>query len=181
MKNSQYTREFRESSIQLVLNSNQEIKTIASNLGINTKTLYNWVYNYKKEHNITKTNTTKESMGEENARLHTRKPSAGLVWHTDRGSQYASVSHRRLLESHGVIQSMSAKGDCWDNAVSESFFGSLKQELVHHERFATRAEANQVIFEYIEIFYNRQRLHSYNGYISPVDFEANMIQCQNVA
>jgi len=103
--------------------------------------------------------------------LQNRNPPMKLIWHTERGSQYASDSHRRLLDGHGIIQSMSAKGDCWDNAVSESFFHSLKTELVHHERFATRAEANQAIFEYVEIFYNRQRLHSYNGYMSPVDFE----------
>jgi transposase InsO family protein len=76
---------------------------------------------------------------------------------------------------------MSAKGDCWDNAVSESFFHSLKTELVHHERFKTRAEANQAIFEYIEVFYNRQRLHSSNGYLSPVNYEAKMLQCQTAA
>jgi len=81
--------------------------------------------------------------------LHNRKPAPKLIWHTDRGSQYASDSHRELLEEHNILQSMSRKGDCWDNAVSESFFHSLKTELVHHERFKTRAEANQAIFEYI--------------------------------
>ena len=97
--------------------------------------------------------------------LHTRRPAPNLIWHTDRGSQYASDSHRELLADHNILQSMSRKGDCWDNAVSESFFHSLKTELVHHERFKTRAEANQAIFEYIEVFYNRQRLHSTNGYM----------------
>jgi len=90
--------------------------------------------------------------------LYNRKPPSQLIWHTDRGSQYASDSHRELLSEHDILQSMSRKGDCWDNAVSESFFHSLKTELVHHERFKTRAEANQAIFEYIEVFYNRQRL-----------------------
>ena len=113
--------------------------------------------------------------------LHTRKPNANLIWHTDRGSQYASDSHRALLAKYHILQSMSAKGDCWDNAVSESFFHSLKTELVHHERFKTRAEANQAIFEYIEVFYNRQRLHSSNGYMSPVNYEAKMLQCQTAA
>ncbi len=113
--------------------------------------------------------------------LHTRKPHNNLIWHTDRGSQYASDSHRTLLAKHNILQSMSAKGDCWDNAVSESFFHSLKTELVHHERFKTRAEANQAIFEYIEVFYNRQRLHSSNGYMSPVNYEAKMLQCQTAA
>ena len=96
--------------------------------------------------------------------LNNRKPPPQLIWHTDRGSQYASDSHRELLEDHDILQSMSRKGDCWDNAVSESFFHSLKTELVHHEHFKTRAEANQAIFEYIEVFYNRQRLHSTNDY-----------------
>jgi transposase InsO family protein len=79
--------------------------------------------------------------------LYNRKPQSQLIWHTDRGSQYASESHRELLAEHDILQSMSRKGDCWDNAVSESFFHSLKTELVHHERFKTRAEANQAIFE----------------------------------
>jgi len=100
-----------------------------------------------------------------------RKPDKGLVWHTDRGSQYASESHRTLLTQHGIQQSMSRKGNCWDNAVSESFFHTLKTELVHHQTYQTRAEAKQTIFEYIEVFYNRKRLHSSNGYWSPVDFE----------
>ena len=113
--------------------------------------------------------------------LHTRKPPPKLIWHTDRGSQYASDSHRALLAEHDMLQSMSRKGDCWNNAVSESFFHSLKTELVHHERFKTRAEANQAIFEYIEIFYNRQRLHSTNDYMSPVNYEAKMLQYQTAA
>ena len=105
-----------------------------------------------------------------------RKPQKGLIWHTDRGSQYASYAHKDLLKEHGIIQSMSRKGNCWDNAVSESFFHSLKTELTHHIKFQTRAEANQTIFEYIEIFYNRQRLHSSNNYMSPVEYEKQMLQ-----
>ena len=100
-----------------------------------------------------------------------RKPGKGLIWHTDRGSQYASYSHRDLLITHGIIQSMSGKGDCWDNAVAESFFHTLKVELIHDRRFKTRAEAKIVIFEYIEVFYNRIRMHSTNDYLSPVEFE----------
>lgn len=100
-----------------------------------------------------------------------RKPKAGLLWHTDRGSQYASESHRALLAQHGFRQSMSRKGNCWDNAVAESFFHSLKIELVNHCHFETRAEAKQAIFEYIEVFYNRERRHSANGYKSPVNYE----------
>jgi transposase InsO family protein len=101
-----------------------------------------------------------------------RKPARDLIWHTDRGSQYASDSHRKLLADHKIIQSMSRKGDCWDNAVSESFFHTLKTELTHHLKFKTREEAKHVIFEYIEVFYNRIRIHSTNNYLSPVDFEA---------
>jgi transposase InsO family protein len=100
-----------------------------------------------------------------------RKPGKGLIWHTDRGSQYASDSHRALLHEHGIIQSMSRKGNCWDNAVAESFFHTLKTELVHQRRYETRIEAKQGIFEYIEVFYNRERLHSTNNYLSPVDYE----------
>lgn len=100
-----------------------------------------------------------------------RKPERGLIWHTDRGSQYASDSHRKILQEHGIEQSMSRKGNCWDNAVSESFFHSLKTELIHHVRFTTREEAKQAIFEYIEVFYNRVRMHSTNDYLSPVEYE----------
>ena len=100
-----------------------------------------------------------------------RKPARGLVWHTDRGSQYASDSHRTLLKDHGVVQSMSRKGDCWDNAVSESFFHTLKVELIHQQSFKTREEAKTAVFEYIEVFYNRVRMHSANDYLSPVEFE----------
>lgn len=100
-----------------------------------------------------------------------RKPAKGLLWHTDRGSQYASDSHRQLLKQHGIEQSMSRKGNCWDNAVSESFFHTLKTECVNHENYATREAARKSIFDYIAVFYNRQRLHSNNGYLSPVEFE----------
>lgn len=89
----------------------------------------------------------------------------------DRGSQYASNSHRALLETHGIIQSMSRKGNCWDNAVAESFFHTLKIELIHRQSFKTREEAKMAIFEYIEVFYNRIRMHSANDYLSPVEFE----------
>ena len=107
--------------------------------------------------------------------LKKRSPNKGLIWHTDRGSQYASDSHRILLKEYGIIQSMSRRGNCYDNAVAESFFHSLKTELTHHYKFETRSQANQVIFEYIEVFYNRQRLHSSNNYMSPVDFENQLL------
>ncbi|MEZ4694660.1 MAG: IS3 family transposase [Aliarcobacter sp.] len=110
-----------------------------------------------------------------------RNPNKGLIYHTDRGSQYASYEHKNLLEKYGIIQSMSKKGDCWDNAVAESFFHSLKTELIHHENFLTRKQANEKIFEYIEIFYNRQRLHSSNNYMSPSEFEEKMLRLEMVS
>jgi putative transposase len=98
-------------------------------------------------------------------------PPSGLVHHSDRGSQYASGDYRRALESRGITASMSRKGNCWDNAVAESFFSSLKMELVFNKDFTTRAEATSSIFEYIEVFYNRQRRHSSLGYVSPTEYE----------
>ena len=100
-----------------------------------------------------------------------RKPAKGLIFHSDRGSQYASDDYRKILKTYGVVASMSRKGDCWDNAVAESFFHTLKIELVHHCDFEIREEARATIFEYIEVFYNRQRLHSSNGYEAPLVYE----------
>jgi transposase InsO family protein len=103
--------------------------------------------------------------------LRTRNPQKGLIWHTDRGSQYASYEHKDLLKNHGIVQSMSRKGNCLDNAVAESFFHTLKTELTHHQIYHTKKQAKQSIFEYIEIFYNRERMHSANDNLSPVEFE----------
>lgn len=100
-----------------------------------------------------------------------RSPKAGLIHHSDRGVQYASKDFRDLLKAHGMRASMSRKGNCYDNAAKESFFHTLKTELVHHEHYRTRAQARASIFEYIEAFYNRQRMHSTLGYRSPVEFE----------
>jgi len=105
--------------------------------------------------------------------LSRRSPGAGLLHHSDRGVQYASDAYQTLLRNHGIQVSMSGKGDCWDNAVMESFWATLKTELVHHEHYATREQARQSIFEYIEVFYNRKRLHSSLGYVSPEAFEAS--------
>ena len=104
--------------------------------------------------------------------LATRHPRAGLVHHSDRGSQYAATQYQHVLTTPGMIPSMSRKGNCWDNACVESFFGTLKRELVYHRHYATRDEAKQDIFEYIEVFYNRQRRHSTLGYDSPAEYEA---------
>jgi transposase InsO family protein len=100
-----------------------------------------------------------------------RLPGAGLVAHSDRGSQYASEHYQRLLQRHGITCSMSRRGDCWDNAPMESFFASLKKELIHQEDYQTRAEARASVFAYIEVFYNRVRCHSALGYLSPVAYE----------
>jgi len=100
-----------------------------------------------------------------------RQVAEGLIFHSDQGSQFAGTACRKLLEHHHVTPSMSNKGDCYDNAITESFFATLKKELVYQERFETREEARLKIFEYIEIFYNRQRLHSSLDYKTPVDFE----------
>ena len=107
-----------------------------------------------------------------------RNPPNGLLWHTDRGSQYASYSHKDLLKQHGIVQSMSRKGNCWDNAVAESFFKSLKNELIYQGYFYTKKQAKLEIFEHIEIYYNRIRLHSYLGGLSPVEFENKNIMLQ---
>jgi len=101
-----------------------------------------------------------------------RAPTAGLLHHSDRGSQYAATSYQRVLDAYGLLPSMSRKGNCWDNACVESFFGTLKRELVDQRRYVTREEARQDIFEYIEVFYNRQRRHSTLGYHSPAEYEA---------
>lgn len=106
-----------------------------------------------------------------NQALGRRQPEPGLLHHSDRGSQYASDDYQLLLNNHQMICSMSRKGDCWDNAPMESFFATLKTELIHDERFVTREDAQAMIFEYIEMFYNRERRHSSLGYESPANFE----------
>ncbi len=103
-----------------------------------------------------------------------RRPEGGLLHHSDQGVQYASEDYQLLLELNQMEASMSSRGDCWDNACAESFWATLKTELVNHEHYATREEARQSIFEYIEVFYNRKRLHSSLGYVSPETFEASL-------
>jgi putative transposase len=103
--------------------------------------------------------------------IYQRQPAAGLIMHTDRGSQYGADSYRQLLRQHGMQPSMSRQGNCWDNAVAESFFHTLKTELIYLEGFATHAQAQTAVFEYIEVFYNRQRCHSANGYLAPLVYE----------
>jgi len=103
-----------------------------------------------------------------------RHPGEGLLTHTDRGSQYASAHYQQRLSEKGIVCSMSRRGNCWDNAPMESFFATLKKELVHGEKYATRSEATASIFEYIEVFYNRERIHSSLGYRSPAEYEKSL-------
>lgn len=107
--------------------------------------------------------------------LQQRQTSEGLLIHSDRGKEYYAHNYQAILKSHGMICSMSRKGDCYDNAVVESFFHSLKVELVHHNDYFTRDEARGSLFDYIELFYNRQRLHSHLDYLSPVQFEERSV------
>jgi len=110
-----------------------------------------------------------------------RRPPRGLLHHSDRGSQYASGDYQRALAQHGIVCSMSRRGDCWDNAVAESFFATLKVELVHDAAWATRAAARTELFEYLELFYNAQRRHSALGYLSPRAFERRWDQTASAA
>jgi len=107
--------------------------------------------------------------------LFRRHIASGLLLHSDRGSQYASHDYQALLKNHGIICSMSRKGNCWDNAAMESFFRSLKVESIYHHSFKTREEAKMMIFDYIEIFYNRQRRHSTLNYLSPMEYEKSVV------
>jgi putative transposase len=104
--------------------------------------------------------------------LRTRRPEPGLLHHSDRGIQYAAGDYQKLLREHGIVCSMSRKGDCWDNAVAESFFSTLKAELVHRTGYVSRSQIRASVFEYIEAFYNGRRRHSALGYVSPVEHEA---------
>jgi putative transposase len=103
-----------------------------------------------------------------------RRPREALIVHSDRGAQFASAAYRQVLAQHGLVASMSRKGNCYDNAFIESFWSSLKYEVVYHQRFATFAEARAAIFNYIETFYNRTRLHSSLAYLSPINFESKL-------
>ena len=106
--------------------------------------------------------------------LKQRRPTGGWLHHSDQGGQYASRNYRQRLAQAGVVPSMSRRGNCYDNAAMESFWSSLKRELVHRHHFATRAEARAALCEWIEVFYNRTRLHSALGYKSPVNFKTKL-------
>jgi putative transposase len=106
--------------------------------------------------------------------LATRQPPPGCLHHSDRGRQYVDGAYRQLLETHGLVASMSRKGDCWDNAVAESFFATLEFELIAESTWRTREAARRAIFEFIEVWYNRERRHSTLGYVSPVQYEQQL-------
>ncbi len=110
-----------------------------------------------------------------------RTPATGLIHHTDRGSQYASHDFQKLLKAQGIECSMSGKGNCYDNAVAESFFATLKRECLHRQCYQTRSETTADVFRYIEIFYNRQRRHSYVGHRSPEQFEIQASKQNNTS
>jgi transposase InsO family protein len=110
-----------------------------------------------------------------------RHPKPGLRFHSDRGSQYTSAEYRNLLESKGIVQSFSRPRQCWDNAVAESFFGTLKVELIYEDTWPTRSAVRHAVFEYIEAFYNRRRIHSSIGYCSPVSYEAQLLAINHAA
>ena len=110
-----------------------------------------------------------------------RRPEPGLIFHSDRGTQYTSTEFTDLLAEHQMVQSLSRPRQCWDNAVAESFFSSLKQELIYRQSWATRAQARRAVVDYIEVFYNRRRLHSSLGYLSPAQYEARKIHHRKAA
>jgi putative transposase len=113
--------------------------------------------------------------------LRARRPLAGLIHHSDRGSPYASGEYRAALARHDLVASMSRKGDCWDNAVAESFFATIKAELVDHQLYATHEAASRSIGDYIDGFYNIERRHSFLEYLNPIEFELRSSSVRQVA
>jgi transposase InsO family protein len=113
--------------------------------------------------------------------LENRRPKPGLIFHSDRGTQYTSAQYRQLLGANGITQSFSRPRQCWDNAVAEAWFGTLKAELIDRRSWATRGQARGAVFEFIEVFYNRQRLHSSLGYLSPAQYESIKIHHHKAA
>jgi transposase InsO family protein len=187
-----YTREFKIETVKLVTDGDAKVPEIARDLGIHPNTLYNWIQQFSAKPEeafpgkgyVASDAEVIRQLKRENERLtrtlvinaftmavKRRNPPRGLLHHSDRGSQYASGDFQRLLAKYGAICSMSRKGNCWDNAVVESFFGFLKREHVFHNRYLTRAQARQSIFDYIERFYNRKRIHSSLGYKTPSEVD----------
>ena len=178
-----YTPEFRADAVALLRRSERSYRQVALDLGVANVTLRDW---YKRDE-MSKKGRAKgsakavpaavlkdESAEDRVARLERENAALrgkGLLHHSDRGCQYTSVDYRELLRANGVTVSMSRKGNCWDNAVAESFFATLKNELVHRRRWRSRHELRNALFEYIEVFYNRRRLHSSLSYKTPAEVE----------
>ncbi|UOE75964.1 IS3 family transposase [Parageobacillus thermoglucosidasius] len=139
---------------------------MAKELGLAYNTLHRWVKEYKES------NGTKLVIQALQRALNNEKPTGRVTHHSDRGSQYASNDYQQLLQEHHFQFSMSRRGNCYDNACMESFHGLIKKECIYPNRFRTRKEVKQAIFEYIECFYNRKRSHSALEYASPCEFEA---------
>ncbi|SRO19030.1 IS600 ORF2 [Shigella flexneri] len=153
MSGKRYPEEFKTEAVKQVVDRGYSVASVATRLDITTHSLYAWIKKYGPD-----SSTNKE------------QSDARLIHHSDRGSQYCAYDYRVIQEQSGLKTSMSRKGNCYDNAPMESFWGTLKNESLSHYRFNNRDEAISVIREYIEIFYNRQRRHSRLGNISPAAF-----------
>ena len=153
MQRRKFSREFKIEAVKLVRERAVSVAQAGRDLGVHENVLRKWVKEFGSDP------------------VQALKPGPGLIHDSDRGVQYASEDYRKVVQSAGLVASMSRKGDCYDNAPMESFFHTLKTELVHHRRYATRDEATRDIFAYIEGFYNQTRRHSAIGYISPVEME----------
>jgi transposase InsO family protein len=191
-KRRRYDREFKVDAVRLSHEPGRTVAGVARDLGISTNMLHRWRLQLSQDEGSAFPGKGRQSAEQEELRrLHRQladvteerdilkkalavfscRPQADLIHHSDRGRQYAADNYRKLLTDHGLISSMSRKGDCRDNAPMESFWGTLKQELIYHERFHTKEEARLKIFEYIEVFYNCQRRHSSLGSVSPDEYE----------
>jgi transposase-like protein len=183
-----YTSEFRESAVSLVLSQGLSIRTAAEELGMPYHTLHSWVRDQRSVLRKTIVKAPPKTMVDAHVReleaevrkltlekgilKKRRSPPIGLVHHSDRGVQYACHACRDLLEEHGMAQCMSRACNCYDNAMMESLWATLKKELVHDQPFRTHSEVCEGIFEWIEVWYQRIRIHGSLGYVSPEAFEA---------
>jgi len=178
VRRRRYTDPFKMAVVRLVRDSAQPVAQVARDLGIPDNVLYRWTVQHRQAEAHGTTRAAQRTEAEDLARqaltmaIRHRTPKAGLLHHSDRDSQYAATAYQQLLTTHGMTGSMSRRGNCWDNACVESFFGTLKRELIYHRQYRTREQATQDIVEYIEVFYNRLRRHSTLGYYPPAEFEA---------
>ena len=168
-RTAQYAEEFRSSSAKLAVESDQSIVATARDFGMHETTLYGWFAKYYPDRNK-RLSVRIKAIYMDNRCLYGARRIRKMLQ-----SEGEVISRRALLAEHNITQSMSRKGNCWDNAVSESFFHTLKTELTHHFKFETREEATAVIFEYVGVFYSRKRLHSVNDYMSPARYEEKLV------